>query len=52
MKIDTDKLEAGEFDYKKYHGNMYLQTYFNDEEFGQYITSIKEERDKLPQITQ
>ena len=48
MKIDTGRLVAGEYDYKRYHGNMYLQTYFNDEEFGKYITSINEERTKLP----
>ena len=48
--MNTQRLIAGEYDYKKYHGRKYLKVLHNDKAFGEYITNIKIARDRLPTI--
>ena len=50
LRVNTHRLIAGEYDFKKYHGMKYLKVLRNDKAFGEYITNMKVDRDRLPTI--
>ena len=50
--VNVAKFTNSNLQYKKYHGDQFWKYLFSDDQFGRYITKIKEHREKftLPKI--